>query len=151
MSAHQIAQEVVKSPYVIHAHQDITEAWDYMKKCQIRHLPVYRGDEIVGIISDRDLRSVTALKSKYKLLVEDVMKTDVYLVERHTPIRKVAQYMADHKIGSALIVDQKEHLIGIFTTSDALYLLAHILEDSERSGLVLSDEDYWPRGFLESV
>ncbi len=141
-----ISQQMVKSPYVITADQVVSEAWNYMRECDIRHLPVYKKEKIVGIVSDRDLRAALATTGKYQLLVEDIMKTDVYLVPRMTPVRKVVQYMADNKLGSALIVDANENLIGIFTTTDALYMLADMLEEAEQSDLILDDSDYWPRG-----
>lgn len=146
-----IANKMVKSPYVITANQTLRDAWDYMKACNIRHLPVYRDNAIVGIISERDLKAAMSLDKSDRLYVEDIMKTDLYLVPQITPLRKVVQYMADNKIGSALVVDPKDTLIGIFTTIDALYLLADLLEETELDDRILNETDYWPRGVSDSL
>ena len=45
----------------------------------------------------------------------------------------VVREMVEHKYGSALVVDVKGHLVGIFTTHDALQALSEILEGDRLS------------------
>lgn len=50
------------------------------------------------------------------------MSTDVYVVGPDTPLEQVASAMADHKYGCA-VVTEGNHVVGIFTTVDALRAL----------------------------
>jgi acetoin utilization protein AcuB len=53
------------------------------------------------------------------------MAEEPYTVSPEEPLDVVAAIMADHKIGSAVIVDCGE-VQGIFTTVDALRALLHL-------------------------
>lgn len=111
------------------------ELRDLMAQHDIRHLPVMRESEVVGLISERDVRLVSGLTVTEKLQVRaaDIMATDLLRVVASTPLVEVAQTMAKRKVGSALVTDDDGHLAGIFTATDALNALgsAHtILEDA---------------------
>jgi CBS domain-containing protein len=49
-----------------------------------------------------------------------------YSVPVDAPLAEVCTAMADEKYGAALVVDRKGHLLGIFTTTDALRALAQL-------------------------
>jgi len=57
------------------------------------------------------------------VLVDEAMTIDVYTVPPTATLAKVAGAMAEHRYGSALIVDG-EKVVGIFTTVDAMRALA---------------------------
>lgn len=120
-----IASFMTKTPHTIGADQLAVKAHDYMREHSIRHVPVLRGGEVVGIVSDRDLQflfAFTDIKPE-EVKVEELMSTEVYTTPSTTPMKEVVTYMAEHKIGSAVIVDKQE-VVGIFTTVDALKALA---------------------------
>lgn len=138
MSMATIRDHMVRYPFVIGPEQSIREALDLMQELNIRHLPVVSGEQLVGIVSERDLRAKD--KSGHRTVAE-VMRMDVYVVSALTPLAEVAQDMADGKFGSALVVDVNQNVIGIFTTTDALRLLAARLEaDDEETYLADLDE-----------
>ncbi|QQR79303.1 MAG: CBS domain-containing protein [Deltaproteobacteria bacterium] len=116
---------MTKSPHTIGADQTLEFASERMGKYKIRHLPVLKGGKLLGIISDRDVHLVEALESVDPsfLLVQDVMVTDVYAVTPDTPLENVASKMASKKYGSAVVME-KDKVVGIFTTIDALHALA---------------------------
>jgi acetoin utilization protein AcuB len=120
-----IRQYMTPSPFTIGADQKLTVASEIMRAHRIRHLPVLRGGELVGILSQRDVHLIASLPSVdlAEVPVEDAMTDEVYDVAPETPIEEVAAVMAAHKYGAALIVD-KGHVTGVFTTVDALQALA---------------------------
>ena len=120
-----IKKYMTKSPHTIGADQTLEFASEKMGKHRIRHLPVLKGGKLLGIISDRDIRLVEALESVDPsfLIVQDVMVTDVYAVTPDTPLKTVASKMASKKYGSAVVME-KDKVVGIFTTIDALKALA---------------------------
>lgn len=142
MSSPQIQDHMKRFPYVTNPEQGIAEAMDYMRELAIRHLPVVSEDKLVGIVSDRDLRAALNLDKAGDLSVADVMKRDVYIADRHTPLSDVAADMAEGRIGSAIIVDVRGRVEGIFTTTDALKLLSDRLEDESLEDFIIDDDNY---------
>lgn len=119
---------MTKQPYTINEQTSIAEAQQTMKKYNIRHLPVVINNKVVGIVSDRDLKSAGSVKaSPLALQVKYIYHEQPYTVDPNTPLDEVAKEMAKHHYGSAIIV-KDDQLVGIFTTVDACRALAHLLE-----------------------
>ncbi len=106
-----------------------------MEEHGIRHLPVVRGDTVIGVISDRDVRLVSGLSAAEKLQVSaaDIMAADPVTVRATTPLDEVAYVMSDRKVGSVIVLDEDGRLFGIFTATDALNALIEIVRDSSAS------------------
>jgi acetoin utilization protein AcuB len=124
----QIQTHMTRSPHSIGAEQTLERARAMMQEHRIRHLPVLHGGRLVGMISDRDVHLVESLKDVNPLLitVSDAMEQAVYAVTPETPVDEVAQQMAEHKYGSAVVM-QNHRVVGIFTTVDACHALAELL------------------------
>ncbi|HRI71809.1 MAG TPA: CBS domain-containing protein, partial [Polyangium sp.] len=58
-----------------------------------------------------------------KVRVEDAMTATPYSVKKTARLGDVAHEMAEHRYGSAVVMEN-EHVIGVFTTVDALRALA---------------------------
>jgi acetoin utilization protein AcuB len=126
MTKTTIREYMTPSPHTIGADQMLDVASELMRKHKIRHLPVLRGGGVVGILSQRDVALISGLPSvtPSEVPVEDVMSEEVYSVGAETPLDEVAATMAAHKYGAALVVAERDHVIGVFTTIDALHALA---------------------------
>ena len=126
MTKTTIGQYMTPSPHTIGADQTLTVASDVMRKHKIRHLPVLRGGSVVGILSQRDVALISGLPGvdPAEVPVEDAMSEEVYAVRADTPLDEVAATMAAHKYGAALVVGERDHVVGVFTVIDALHALA---------------------------
>ena len=124
-----IADCMTLAPYVIAPDAPLPRAQALMREGGFRHLPVMRGDKLVGILSDRDIALVQCVSRRGadEFFVEDVMTRDPYVVARDMPLAQVARDMLDRKIGSAVVVDAKG-VAGVFTVTDALQALVQVLE-----------------------
>lgn len=125
----KIGDQMIKYPYYTTATMGLEEALEYMHDCDIRHLPVVDDEGIVGLISERDLLSFRGLNKADLLTVGDLMAPRPYAVSADANLAEVVETMAKEKYGSVLIVDGGRQLIGIFTATDALYLLAQMLKE----------------------
>jgi acetoin utilization protein AcuB len=92
----------------------------------IHHLPVVDGGEIVGIISAADIDTLHRCPHAdlSRAVVAEAMSPAPYVVSMTTPVAEVVRTMAAHRWGAAVVVDRKRRVRGIFTTGDALRLLA---------------------------
>lgn len=123
-----IQKYMTYEPVSIDGASCMAEAQTLMKEKKIRHLPVMDGKKVIGIVSDRDILQATSLldADPNKVAVEDICQTHVYSTTPETPLDHVADEMAQHHYGSAVVV-QNGKLVGIFTTVDACLALAQVL------------------------
>lgn len=99
----------------------------------VRHLPIVRDGEVVGLVSDRDLRIAQGLGAAHRLqvLAGDIMATDPVSVKAETPLDEVAFTMSERKIGSVLVHEADGTFLGIFTLTDALNALIEIVRSAD--------------------
>ena len=107
----------------------MSEAHELMRSHRIRHLPVLDGGKLVGIVSDRDLHLIETLPDSDpdEVTVDEAMTEEVYAVGLDEPVDAVVERMAGHKYGCAIVVNPRGVVDGIFTTIDAMQVLADVL------------------------
>lgn len=115
-------------PHTIGVDATLEKAHNMMREFRIRHLPVLDGGELVGIISDRDLKMVESFKDvdPRTMTVSEAMTSDPFKTNPHASLADVCDEMQHHKFGSALVVDNNK-LVGIFTWVDALKACSDVL------------------------
>jgi acetoin utilization protein AcuB len=96
-----------------------------MLENEIRHLPVVDGGRVVGLVSDRDVRWGRA--DNGKPTAAQVMSTDPYVASERADLAEVLSRLAEQKWGSVIMASDDGAVQGIFTTTDALNLLARRL------------------------
>jgi acetoin utilization protein AcuB len=99
-----------------------------MRENDIRHLPIIQSNEVVGIVTDRELNLVINSEDGRELTAADVMVPEPFTVKAGTPLREVVFEMSNLKIGS-VIVENFEDDYGIFTSIDALNALVEVLQE----------------------
>ena len=124
----QIHEYMTPTPLTIGADQMLSQAHVMMREHGIRHLPVLVGGKLAGIVSDRDLAIVETLRDvdPAKVTVEEAMSPLVYTVPPEAPLDEVAAHMAEHKLGSAVVL-RGGKVAGVFTAVDGLRALAEVL------------------------
>lgn len=110
-------------PQTIASDDSLPHAQAIMDSLQIRHLPVVDNGRLVGLLSDRDIKSA---KNQDQLTVGDICELEVYSVNYNEKVSTVASLMAEKKYGSAVVLKNNK-VVGIFTTIDACKLLAEVL------------------------
>ncbi len=98
----------------------IQEAMALMKQESIRHLPVVDQQmNLVGWITDADLRGVLIASMLEELTLEDVMIRKPFTINPEMPLDKAARILLDKRIGGLPIVENAT-LVGIITVADIL-------------------------------
>jgi acetoin utilization protein AcuB len=125
-----IRQFMTASPETIQADLTLAQARERMYQLGARHLPVVDKGELVGILSDRDVALADSLKADLEqLAVRQAMTAQPFTCGPAAHLHAVAEEMARHKYGSAIVVDPEHpgHVLGLFTTVDALRALAQLV------------------------
>ncbi len=105
------------------------------KKNKIRHIPVVKGDVIVGMLSYTDLLRISFADTVnenesevdtvvYEMFtIEQVMAKNLVSVNSSTTIKEVAEILSKREFHALPVVDDGK-LVGIVTTTDLInYLL----------------------------
>ena len=124
------------------------EALALCRERRIRHLPVLADDRLVGIVSDRDLRSATPAlgdpsraEALGRILVHEVMAREVATAHPDDPIEEAANAMRERKIGCLPVIED-DALVGIVTSSDVMEALVYLMgahEPGNRLEVVMPD------------
>jgi CBS domain-containing protein len=103
-----------------------------MRQSGFRHLPVAAKNELIGIVTERDLHRAADVLSRCSeeakadgrtALVEDVMSRTIVTAGPETPLTYAAELMLKNAVGS-LPVLECGRLVGILTRSDVLRWIA---------------------------
>jgi len=106
---------MIIDPIVIHPDQQVGEVLTLMEKNHISGLPVTKGDQLVGIVTNRDLRFETDLGKK----VSEVMtKENLVTVPEGIDLEESKKILHKHRIEKLLVVDKKGRLAGLITIKD---------------------------------
>lgn len=131
------------NPMTVGEDTSIVEAAESMKQMKIRRLPVMRGQELIGVVTDRDLRSAAPsgvisfdaqerqlMPELHSLLaamkVRDVMCHRVITIRPEQTIVAAAQLMLKHRISGLPVVDSQGRLSGIITETDVFKVLVDL-------------------------
>lgn len=106
---------MIIDPVTVNEDQSVGEVQSIMRNYRISGLPVLRGDKLVGIVTNRDLRFV----SDDQLRVKDVM-TSKNLVTAPVGIdlEHSKALLHEHRIEKLLVVDENGNLKGLITIKD---------------------------------
>jgi acetoin utilization protein AcuB len=123
-----ISKFMTTLPHTIGSEQSLVKAEKMMSEYRVRHLPVLHGGQLVGILSDRDLKLVESFRDvdPEKITVEEAYTPDPYIVSPTSSLSDVCQTMAAEKYGCAIVCDNHK-LVGIFTWVDALNAFHELL------------------------
>ena len=100
-----------------------SEAKTRMRHLSIHHMVVVAGNELKGVVSERDLGGAKLPKVLGDYTVEDVMTTPVITVTTRTTIRRAAALMEGRSVGSLVVTSANGKVAGIVTITDLLRLL----------------------------
>jgi len=112
-----------------------------MRLGRIRHLPVMEGDQVVGILSQRDLfraavSSLLQLRHDAErewlatIHVGAVMPPRPFTITPSASLRTAVEIMVEKRIGCLPVVEDGK-LVGLLSESDCMRYLAHLLEIAE--------------------
>ena len=124
-------------------HMSMSSAFFKMKVENIRHLPVIDDGQLVGIVTDRDLRAPHQTFEGWRWEdlydfddereVHDVMTREVITVRPTDAIEKAVELMLENKFGALPVQDELGAVVGMLTSHDLLAALDEALAEIRTS------------------
>ncbi len=109
---------MTRNPASVSPGDDLRVAFNMLSDRSIRQAPVVDNDNLVGIISDRDLRM--ALVTDPHLTVRNVMTPDPVSISEDSSLEEAGMILISHKINATPVLSDDGRLTGIITTTDIL-------------------------------
>ncbi len=129
--------------------QKCLEALHYLRRHRIRRAPVLENDQLVGMISERDLYRVLPQtlwqasqegEASINISVKDVMTTNVHVLSPNDHLETAALQMLKHKIGAMPVVKEGQ-VKGLITESDIFKAMWNILSHKTSYRILFFDKD----------
>jgi acetoin utilization protein AcuB len=135
----RVEEVMTPNPVTLAPGDTIAEAEEIMNEEGFRQIPVVNNKELVGIITDRDIRSFlsgrlfgvpedreVAMNTK----IASVMTTKPVSVAPEDDLSDAVELLIEGKIGGIPVVDEDDGLVGIVTYVDVLKKFLDRLEES---------------------
>lgn len=107
---------MILDPVTVSPESSVKEALDLMEDFRVSGLPVVKGDQLAGILTNRDVRFVA---DPAKVPVSEVMTTkNLVTVPMGTSLEEAKHHLHEHRIEKLLVVDEDNHLRGLITMKD---------------------------------
>jgi CBS domain-containing protein len=107
-------------PEVVSPDARLTEAAELMRRLDVGVVPVFRGDEVVGMITDRDItvRASALGVDPDAGYVRDFMTNDVHYVFDDDDVDTASKRMREHQIRRLVVLTRQKKLVGIVALGD---------------------------------
>ncbi len=125
----KVVDVMTAHPITVTPSETIRQADGLMDENNFRQLPVVKGQELIGIITDRDIRSFLSgslhssreeWEKAMNTAVSNVMTLQPIAMEPDDELTEAIEILVTEKIGAIPIVDKIEGLVGIVSYVDVL-------------------------------
>jgi acetoin utilization protein AcuB len=138
-----VSEYMTANPVSVGENASILDAAELMKEKKVRRFPVLRDGELIGIVTDRDLRSaapsqVISLDGQERQLmpelhslladikIKDIMSREVVTVGPGQTIVAAAKLMLEHRLSGLPVMESGGGLLGIITETDIFKVLVDL-------------------------
>ncbi|HSE83362.1 MAG TPA: CBS domain-containing protein [Thermodesulfobacteriota bacterium] len=118
---------MTRNPLTVAPEEDVVATFNLLKKQGFRQFPVIKDKELVGIVTDRDLRS----NLRDDLTVSDIMSPNPVTVLEDSKLVEAALIIRDRKFNALPVVSKSGELVGIITTTDIIKSLVDVIVSLE--------------------
>ena len=135
MAGIQVKDIMTRNVEVVHPEGSLREAAQKMAALDVGMLPVCSGDQLVGMLTDRDItvRATAEGRDPKTTRVHEVMTPEVVHVFEDDDVSEAARIMTEQQIRRLVVLNQSKQLAGIISLGD----LAVHTGDTQQAGQTL--------------
>jgi acetoin utilization protein AcuB len=136
----KVVDVMTRTPLVVTPEETVGQADELMTENRIRQLPVVEGAALLGIVTDRDIRSFLsnslladsdARERALNRPVRELMTTEPLTLSPDDELQDAVELLVEEKIGGIPVVDEAEGLVGIVTYVDILECFLNRLREEQ--------------------
>ena len=126
---------VITNPFHLTPEHKLKDALELMRKFKISGVPITRGEKLVGIITNRDLRFETDFE---KLIGEVMTKDNLITAPVGTTLEEAQKILGMHRIEKLPLVDKEGNLKGLITIKDIEKAIKYPHSAKDKTGRLLA-------------
>lgn len=122
---------IVSNPITMEENQTLGEALNLMQANNISSIPVCnKAGCVVGILTNRDVR----FQDNVDIPVQELMTKELITVKEGIDLDVAKKLMHQHRIEKLIVVDDKQHCIGLITVNDIEKTKSHPFACKDANG-----------------
>jgi len=140
----KVKKRMAKKLVTTRKEATVADAINLMKKHSIRHLPVVEDGELLGWVTERDIREAYLASLIEQVSIGDIMIKDPITIAPEANLEEAAELLYRHGIGGLPVVD-KGKLVGVITVADimaAFIEVMGILQESSRIDVIFGGKPH---------
>ena len=116
----QLKEVMTPNVEVIHPNATLQEAAQKMKGLDVGPLPVCDGEQLVGMLTDRDItvRATAEGRDPKTTKIHEVMTPEVLYVFEDEDVSEAARIMTEQQVRRLVVLNQAKQLAGIISLGD---------------------------------
>ncbi|WP_404461966.1 sigma 54-interacting transcriptional regulator [Sutcliffiella horikoshii] len=148
-----LKEMITPIPYQIKEDTTLIEALNIMKEEKYGLLPVVDEDlKLMGVFTRSKLFQMVKQEKSLTTPIKDFVKKEVYSLKEDTPFKELQEIVRNSSVGTGVIVDAENRVIGLFTKADMVMGLLNVTKtlnlkqslqtamDHAYDGILLADE-----------
>jgi len=119
------------NPVVLTPNEDVKDAFNLLVEKGVRQAPVVDKGELVGIVTDRDLRMAMVQNLKMNNLTVDIIMTkDPVTITEDSKLTEASKLISIGKFNAIPVIEESGELKGIISTTDILKCFLEVMENN---------------------
>jgi acetoin utilization protein AcuB len=136
----KVVDVMTANPLTVKVSESVGVADELMAEHNIRQIPVLEGRELIGIVTDRDVRAflsdalLASAERHEKALataVGDIMTREPLYLAPDDDLQEAVELLVEQKFGAIPVLDEVEGLVGIVSYVDVLRCFLDRLREEE--------------------
>jgi IMP dehydrogenase len=123
---------VLRDPITVPAHMKVRDVIELSQQHGISGFPVVEGPQLIGIVTNRDLRFEPRLDEPVRAIMTP--RERLITVKEGTPLADAKALMHHHRLERVLVVNDAFELRGLITVKDILKATEHPLAAKDQHG-----------------
>lgn len=118
--AKNVRDAMTSNPRSIEPSTMVADAANLMKAEDVGSLPIVEGDQLVGMVTDRDIviRVVAEGKDPQSTTVGEIASRDLVTVDPEQDLDEALRLMAQHQVRRLPVAEEDGRLVGILAQAD---------------------------------
>jgi CBS domain-containing protein len=120
MMGTKVHDVMTDSPRCVTPETSVSDAAVLMESEDVGSLPILDGDQLAGVVTDRDIviRAIAKGKDPRGMAVRDVASRELVTVQADDDLMDALQLMATRQVRRLPVVDENNRLVGILSQAD---------------------------------
>ena len=113
-----VSDVMTTRPRAVTPDTPVTQVAELMREEDVGAIPVVQDDQLVGMVTDRDIVVRAVANGELNRPVREVVSGNVVTARPDMSTKEAAKLMSEYQVRRLPVVDRDNHLIGVVSQAD---------------------------------